>query len=273
MRRRYYYRGPAGFYHAYNRAARGMRLFTDDADRSYFFRLLGLSAAKHGVTVLAWCLMDTHFHLALDAAGSSISRMMQTLQKTYAKYYNEKTGYTGSLFQGRFCSTYIRDLPLLAYVVRYIHANCRDRGVAPERYMWSSYRSYVNAAGRPPWFAPAPVLDHLGGIPAFELYTAEVPPRRKRRRRQREEDAAQEALVDHFAERVRRRLDGQAEELGPLSVNVAICWVALRTFGARPRVLAAALGFSSGGTVNALVRRFEERLEGRPELRALLEGC
>ena len=271
MRRRYYFRGPAGFYHAYNRAVRGMRLFTDDGDRGYFFRLLGLSAAKHGVTVLAWCLMDTHFHAALSASGACISRMMQTLQKTYAKYYNEKTGFTGSLFQGRFCSTYIRDLPLLAYVVRYIHANCRDRNVAPPQYMWSSYRSYVNVAGRPAWFDPAPVLDHLGGADAFIRYTSEVPPRRKRRKR--EEDAAQEALVEHVADRVRRRLDGRAEMLGALSADVAVCWVAARSFGARPRILASVLGFSSGSTVSALLRRFEERLDDHPALRALLEGC
>ncbi|HYE97283.1 MAG TPA: transposase [Planctomycetota bacterium] len=270
MRRRYYYRGPEGFYHVYNRAVRRLKLFADDGDRNYFIRLLGLTARKNGVVVLAWCLMETHFHLALDASGAAISRMLQSLQRAYARYYNEKTGFNGSLFQGRFCSTWMRDLPSLAYVVRYIHANCRDAGVRPDEYMWSSCRSYMNTAGRPPWFDPAPVLDHLGGVEAFVRYTAEVPPLKKRKRG---EDQAQADFVGHVAERVRRRLEGREAALGRHSIKVAMAWVARNAFAVRPRILAMALGFASGACVSALIRRFEKDLADEPELRRLLESC
>lgn len=271
MRRRYYYRGPAGFYHVYNRAVRRLKLFADDGDRGYFLRLLGLTAAQNGVKVLAWCLMETHFHLALDAPGARISRMMQSLQRAYATYYNEKTGFNGSLFEGRFCSTWIRDLPALAYVVRYIHANCRDAGIRPADYMWSSCRSYLNLAGRPAWFEPAPVLDHLGGIEAFALHTAAVPPIKRRRR---EEDTAQAAFVGHIAERVRRALEGLDEEVArEVPLDVATAWVGIHGFAARPKILATALGWSSGKALSTAVSRFGRSLEERPDLRRTLESC
>lgn len=270
MRRRYYYRGPEGFYHVYNRAVRRLRLYSDDADRSYFIRLIGLAAARYRVAVIAWCLMDTHFHLALNAPGAAISRMMQSVQRAYARYYNEKTGFNGSLFQGRFCSIWIRDPESLAFVVRYIHANCRDANRHPFDYLWSSCRSYLQVAGRPDWFDPAPVLAYLGGIEAFARYTQDVPPIK---RRKRAEDTAQAAFAEHVAERVRRRLSAYPDLLGPLSESTAICWVAMRAFAVRPRILALVMRWSSGHAVSSAVSRFEERLELRPDLRRILEGC
>jgi hypothetical protein len=53
MKRRMRWRKLEGDSHAFNRGARRLRIFADDGDRSYFLRLIGLTANKQSVLVTA----------------------------------------------------------------------------------------------------------------------------------------------------------------------------------------------------------------------------
>jgi putative transposase len=101
-------------------------------------------------SVIAYCLMDNHYHLALQQKGqTSLSHTMRSLLVGYVKAYNHRYATAGVLFQGRFMAKQI-DNPLynpwhLARVTRYIHRN--PLPFADLRtYLWSSYRQFMGEA-------------------------------------------------------------------------------------------------------------------------------
>lgn len=267
MKHRKRWRTVEGDYHVFNRGARKLQIFADDADRGYFLRLLGLTAKKHAVLVTTWCLMGNHYHMSLRSNGLQMGRMVRDLEKTYARYFNKKTGHVGALFEGRFGSTWLPDMEAVAYVGRYIHANCRDQGLAPDRNPWSSCRAYLGLAARPSWLLADPILDWVGGEEAYRSYLAAVPPLRKR---SAEEEVAQEAFVEHIRDRIVRNLEGEALP-EKISREAVVGWAALRRFGLKPRVAAPLLGFSSGHSLSVVVSRLEGRMEEDPSLRGLLD--
>jgi REP element-mobilizing transposase RayT len=267
MKHRRRWRTLEGDYHAFNRGARRLRIFADDGDRGYFLRLIGLTARKHAVRVTSWCLMDNHYHLTLRGDGLRMGRMIRDLEKTYARSFNQKTGHEGALFEGRFGSVRLPDVETLAYVTRYVHANCRDKGVSPERYPWSSARAYLGLSQKPFWLLTEPVLAWAGGVEGYRRYLADVPPLK---RRSSEADAAQAAFVEHIRERVVRELQG-ATLPGKLTLESVAGWAALRLFGLRPKTVAPLLGYASGHTLSSVVHRLDRRKEEEPLLAAALQ--
>lgn len=259
MKRRKRWRNAAGDYHVFNRGARKLLIFSDDDDRRYFLRLLALTARKHGVLVLVWCLMDTHYHLSLRTDGTRMGRMVRDLEKTYARYFNRKTGHVGALFEGRFGSVWLPDMRATAYVSRYIHANCRDKGARPETYAWSSCAAYLRGDSVTDWFDPRPVLDYIGGPAAYRGYLAEVPPLRHSRP---EDTGAEAALIEDVLDRVGRAFpDG----IGRHSNAALTCWLGVRLLALKPKVLARVLGYASGRSVSAIVARLSRAWQDDPE--------
>jgi REP element-mobilizing transposase RayT len=266
MKRRKRWREGAGDYHAFNRGARKLRIFANDEDRSYFIRLLALTARKHAVLVLAWCLMDNHYHLCLRTDGARMGRMVRDLEKTYARYFNKRTGHVGALFEGRFGSVWLPDMRATAYVSRYIHANCRDKGAAPESYPWSSCGAYLRGDPATDWFDPRPILDWIGGPAEYRKYLSDVPPLRKTKD---EEIGPEAALIELILEQVRGTFP---EGTGKYSENALTCWLAIRFYALKPKVLSKVLGYASGNAVSATVARLTQTLRRDPRMMGLLSN-
>lgn len=72
---------------------------------------------------------------------------MSNFQNSYAKYFNIRTGRTGTLFQPMFQAVRIESDEQLIHVSRYIHLNPVTAFLAiPEKireYKWSSYIEYL----------------------------------------------------------------------------------------------------------------------------------
>lgn len=60
-----------GYYHVYDRGNSKQIIFEDDSDRYRFLSDISDRFARHEVAVLAWCLMDNHFHLMVDEGGAA----------------------------------------------------------------------------------------------------------------------------------------------------------------------------------------------------------
>lgn len=134
----------SNIYHVMTRGCGRRIIFEDNLDRSRYLSLLARFTRKHAVTILAWCLMDNHVHLLLEAPMASISKAMHDLGSTYSAYYNRRHGHVGHLYQGRFASQAIDSDTYLQTVLRYIHQNPVKRGIsAMESYPWSSYQEYL----------------------------------------------------------------------------------------------------------------------------------
>lgn len=143
-----------GYYHIYNRGAGNQTIFNDSQDRKKFLKLISRYITPlddrddtepaypyYPVEIVAYCLMNNHFHLLLyqQEDTESISGLMKSVSTAYTMYVNKKYKKSGHLFQGIFKASYINNETYLAHITRYIHMNPRTY----KTYKWSSIASYL----------------------------------------------------------------------------------------------------------------------------------
>lgn len=135
--------GNEEIYHIYNRGTDKRPIFSNMADVGRFIESMQLmnsispiKGIKHFhqkknqeeseplVEILAYSLLDNHFHLLLkQTAPDGISKFMHRLGSGYTTYFNLKHNRSGSLFQGPFKAKHIDSDAYLAHVTAYVHAN------------------------------------------------------------------------------------------------------------------------------------------------------
>lgn len=132
-----------GYYHVFDRGNSKQIIFEDDSDRYRFLSDISDRFARHKVAVLAWCLMDNHFHLMVDDPCDNLSKAMQCALTAYAKYFNGKTGRTGHLFDNRYSRVAVESDTQAVQLLDYIHLNPVKGALdSLEAYRWSSYKAY-----------------------------------------------------------------------------------------------------------------------------------
>ena len=135
------------FYHIYNRGNRRALIYRCTGDYSRFLFKMGEYAARHGVSVVSYCLMPNHYHLLIrqDRDGG-ILRFMRSLSTSTAKYFNWQYGEVGHLCQQRYQVRLVKSEEDLLNLSGYIHAN--PTKIDDYRtYRWSSlYFGFLNNA-------------------------------------------------------------------------------------------------------------------------------
>jgi hypothetical protein len=88
--------------------------------------------------------MDNHVHLLIGDNGNDISKIVTSINISYAYYFNRTYQRCGHLFQDRFRSELVDNDGYLLGVSRYIHNNPVKAGIVTElsKYRWSSYNIY-----------------------------------------------------------------------------------------------------------------------------------
>ncbi|RMB57994.1 hypothetical protein EAX61_10250 [Dokdonia sinensis] len=131
------------YYHIYNRGNDSEVIFRNDENKRYFLSL----AAKHldqAVSILAYCLIDNHYHflLKIDTEEHTATQKFSNLFNAYAKAYNKRFNRTGSLFEKHFRRKKITSEAYLRNLIIYIHRNPLNHGVTPDfaNFKFSSYR-------------------------------------------------------------------------------------------------------------------------------------
>jgi len=155
---------PDGLYHVTSRGLERRRVVRDDTDRLAWTRMLERVATRRGWRVLAWVLMDNHFHLFLRVPDGDLSGGMHDLNAGYATRFNLRHARSGPLFQGRFKGILVEREYHCWELTRYIHLNPVRAGVVadPEAYRWGSCRCYFESRTAPPWLAWQEVLAEHG---------------------------------------------------------------------------------------------------------------
>jgi REP element-mobilizing transposase RayT len=150
-------------------------IFLDDHDRTRYIAILGRALERHGERVHAYCLLTNHVHLLLQASQHPLSSLMHVLGTRYARWFNDRWGHCGHLFQGRFYSGFIEGEPQLLLALRYIHLNPIRAGLAadPAEHRWSSHRAYNGSELPPAFLTTQYLLSLLGRTPtaAREAYS------------------------------------------------------------------------------------------------------
>lgn len=144
-------------YHVINRGNARAEVFRKPEDYGAFRDLLREAAARMRMRVLAYCVMPTHFHLALwPRADGDLSRVMQWLLTAHVRRYHRHYQSSGHVWQGRFKAFPIQRDAHLLMVLRYIERNPLRAGLVPraEDWLWSSLRERAGTEG---WLQQAPV--------------------------------------------------------------------------------------------------------------------
>jgi putative transposase len=139
-------------------------MFFSDMDRRLFLRYLEEGLEKSRSALHAFVLMTNHVHLLVTGLqAGSISRLMQSVGRRYARYVNRAYCRTGTLFEGRFKSSLVDTESYFFTCTRYIELNPVRAGLAraPIEYAWSSFAH--NASGSPAWMlSPHKAYQRLG---------------------------------------------------------------------------------------------------------------
>jgi putative transposase len=80
--------------------------------------------------------------------GADLSAGMHRLNGRYAQWFNQRHGFDGHLFQGRFSSKLVESDGHLLSSIRYVLRNPVEAGLCavPEDWPWSSYSGTVGLA-------------------------------------------------------------------------------------------------------------------------------
>ena len=127
-------------HHVTQRGNRREDVFFTDEDREAYLTWLKEYCDKYGLTVLAYCLMTNHIHLiVVPATDDGLHRVLKPLHMRYAQRINRARNWKGHLWQGRFFSSPLDEVYLLA-AVRYVECNPVRAGMVEraEDYRWSS---------------------------------------------------------------------------------------------------------------------------------------
>ena len=137
---------PGYSHHIIQRGNNRQAIFASVIDYDMVLALLQENAQKFSVAVHAYVLMSNHFHLlATPETEDGLPLMMQAVGRRYVRYFNDRQGRSGTLWEGRYRSTLIQTDRYLLACMAYIDLNPVRAGMVPEAkdYLWSSHGHYI----------------------------------------------------------------------------------------------------------------------------------
>ena len=154
-------------HHVIQRGNNRQTIFVDTQDYETMHTLLVECAQKFRVAVHAYVLMGNHFHLlATPTDIEALPRMMQAVGRSYVRYFNQRHGRSGTLWEGRYRSTLIQSERYLLACMAYIDLNPVRAGLVTNAadYAWSSYAHYAGIRADK-LLTPHPLVWSLGNTP------------------------------------------------------------------------------------------------------------
>ncbi|MEZ0230841.1 MAG: transposase [Planctomycetota bacterium] len=120
----------------------------DDVDRLTFIRDVH---EAFGARLLAYCIMDTHYHLMAECSEPEARALAAQFTRRYTRAFNKRHGLKRRLIDGPV-DVRLKDTPVLvAKSIKYDHQNpVKARMVAHELvFEWSSARAFAGLARTP----------------------------------------------------------------------------------------------------------------------------
>ena len=152
------------YYHVLSRGNKQQPIFLADYDRQTFLKTIARMSERFDVTIIAYVLMDNHYHLLIRTNRPNLSKSMQWLGTTYTTIFNLSNSQSGHLFQGRFKSIIVENEAYLLQLSYYIHRNPLRAGIVHRLidYPWSSYPAYAYNLRCPDWLNTDLLLSQFG---------------------------------------------------------------------------------------------------------------
>lgn len=137
---------PGAFHHVMNRGIGGENIFVDNKVKNFFLNTLIEESMKQRIRILAYSIMDNHYHIVLQNIHNRMSDFMRQLNGNFGSYYRIRKGGKGYVFQGRYKSILIQEDSYLKVVIIYVLLNSVQAGIIsdPYKFEWSSINEYYN---------------------------------------------------------------------------------------------------------------------------------
>jgi len=135
-------------HHVLQRGNNRQPICVDSDDYRALLSNLGETAKQWRVAVHAYVLLPDHFHLLLTPQdGTALPLMMQAMGRQYVRYFNDRHGRTGTLWDGRFKSTVLQAdrFGLAAMAFADLHPVRAGLTQSVQSYPWSSHAHYSGA--------------------------------------------------------------------------------------------------------------------------------
>ena len=131
-------------YHIILRGNDRQDIFLDEQDYHKFLKIVKILKEKYQYDIFTYCLMSNHVHLVIYDKNIKHSKIIQSMEISYASYFAKKYNKVGHLFQNRFLSKNVETKEYLCGLCRYIHQNPLKAKISnTEDYKWSSYREFI----------------------------------------------------------------------------------------------------------------------------------
>lgn len=139
---------PKMYDHVVMRGNNRQDIFKNHADIMEFLRVLHYAYDKHRFIIIAYCIMNNHYHLLIRSPEVPLGKVMAHINRRYTDYYKKKYNYTGYLYDSRYFAKMVTSPKGLLAVSRYIHRNPIETKQPLvkrlEHYPHSSYPLYYN---------------------------------------------------------------------------------------------------------------------------------
>lgn len=133
-------------YHVFHRGNNREYIFGNDKHKAFFLKEIKEYQKKFDYELLAYVIMDNHYHLIVRTIKSSISEIMFNINNVMGKYLNRELNRTGHIFEERYNCKIIDSDSYLVWLLRYIHRNPIRANICSDlnQYKWSSHCFYKN---------------------------------------------------------------------------------------------------------------------------------
>ena len=131
-------------YHIIQRGNNRAYIFEEEEDKVFFLELVGRYKEEMEYEVLAFVIMDNHYHMIIRTMKDPIHTVMRRINTQYSKYFNRKNDRSGHAFQNRYKGIVVEDDRYLLSLLKYIHLNPVKAKIAKKMqfYRFSSDRFY-----------------------------------------------------------------------------------------------------------------------------------
>ena len=133
-------------HHVIQRGNNSGDIFVDAQDRQTLLDLLRDASRRFEVDVHAYVLMPNHFHLLLTPrTDQTLPLFMQAVGRSYVRYFNNRHGRSGTLWEGRYRGTVLQAEDWLIPSMVSMDLNPVRAGLVARAgdWPWSSYAHHA----------------------------------------------------------------------------------------------------------------------------------